>query len=161
MNLIGALLIVSASFFVGMRLAHFEGESLKTVEALLDFLRFMRRRIAVERRPITSIFSEYEDEFLENSGFFEAFFCSRGMASERFGVALSVLKLEQDMRTELDRFASELGTLPLESQLSGLDGVISCLGDARDRLREILPAKQKSERTVCLLAGLMTAILLI
>lgn len=161
MNWVGACAVVLASYYCGVLLAKADGGRLRCVESLIGLMGYMRRRMAGERQPLYRIFSEYSDEYLDESGFLRAVASRNADVSELWIACLPMLDLDEREREELSLFGESLGKLPLDEQIKRLDICISALASSRESLKSTLPAKQKSTRTVCLLFGLLTAIILL
>lgn len=161
MNWIGALLLVTASYFGGTLVAHREGDRLSALDSLISLLSYMHRRMSAERTPLYELFSDYGDAFLENAGFLPALRAHRNGLPAVWRDALKTLPLDREDRAELTRFGENLGMLTLEEQIKRLDACRELLGESRGKLRETLPAKQKSIRTVALMLGLTAAIILL
>lgn len=161
MNWIGAILLTLCSYIAGTMLASGEKESLFTLEALVSFFCCMRRRIYAERIPLCRIFAEYENELLEKNGFLPLLRSQRAMPSHIWNRAVGLLFIENGVKRELCSFGEALGNLPLDEQIKRIDGCISMLEGARDSVVKTLPEKQKSTKTVCLIIGLITAIILL
>lgn len=161
MKWIGALFLVLASYFCGTLLAGEEGKRLKALDSLIGMLKYMRRRMTAERTPLYRILSGYEDSFLEELGFLPVLRSARNGISELWLSAISRLPVDSEINSELLHFGENLGELSLDEQILRLDSCLEALQNSRSRLNSVLPGKQKSLKTVCLLAGMLTAILLI
>lgn len=161
MNWLGAFTVTAASYALGVLLARGEGERLRTLDSLISFFSYMRRRMSQERMPLYAIFSEFEDAHLEGKGFLPVLRSHKNTSKLLWPEAVKRLSADAEIHKELLRFGESLGSLTLDMQLKRIDSVISFLASAREDLRESLPAEQKSIKTVCLLAGLMTAIILL
>ncbi len=161
MNWIGAIALTLCSYTAGAMLAAGEKERLFTLEALVSFLCCMRRRIYGERIPLYRIFAEYENERLEKCGFLPLLRSQRAMLGSVWRQAVELLFIENGVKRELCLFGEALGSLPLDEQLKRLDGCIAMLEGARNSAAKTLPEKQKSTKTVCLIIGLITAIILL
>ncbi len=161
MNWVGALILVFASYMLGVLLADSEKEKLKTLDSLISLFSYMRRRINGERMPLYRIFAEYEDEFLVKCGFLKILRRHRNRLDVLWRESVALLDAEEEIRRELYIFGEGLGSLPLEAQIKRIDVCLSVLTDVREKTASELPARQKSRKTVCLLIGLMTAIILL
>lgn len=157
----GAIILVAASYLCGQALSGEDGKKLSAIEAMAELLKYIRRRMWTERLPLYQIFSAYEDDFLEKIGFLELMRSHRTHINNRWKQALNLLPLEKEVFGELLRFGNELGLLPLEEQIKRLDGCMDFLENEKAKLAKALPPKQKTTKTVCLLCGLLAAILLI
>lgn len=161
MRLFGALLLVFTSYFCGRRLSLKEGKPLSVIEALFEMLTYIRRRIKGERAPLFSLFASYEDKLLEEIGFLPIMRSCRSNPKELWKTAAEQLELSQELKRELLIFGNELGELSYEEQLKRFDVLIEALEGEKQRLKETLPAKQKTTRTIWLLGGILTAIVLL
>ncbi len=161
MNWLGALLVVCASYLCGLALAKDEGNGLKTLDSLLLLLSYMRRRMSTERIPLFTIFSDFHDEYLENCGFLDIIRSHRNGLPLLWSEAVSRLHADEEIKREYLHFGESLGGLPLDEQIKRLDALTSFITEKRNELRAGLPDKQKSIKTVSLLLGLMTAIILL
>ncbi len=156
----GAILLVLASYFLGIRIADEEKKRLVEVESLLSLLKFMRRRMETERASLFAVFTDFDDAYLGSIGFLKIL-CSDRNPKTAWSKALTLLKCDEEISRELAHFGCDLGALPLEDQLSKLENCILALEEKRSVLRAALPNKQKATKTVCLLAGALAAIIMI
>ncbi len=161
MSLLGGGLVVCAFWLLGRLLAAEEKQKLLALEGLISFFRYTGRRISVFRAPLGEIFAGFENRFLEQKGFLQALHFGSGSVGERFGRGLELLPLESELRAELRLFASELGQLTLSEQEARLNACLSLLESGLERLKSAVPAKQKSIKAVCTLAGAMVAIIML
>lgn len=161
MKWLGALLIVAASYFCGGFLAHGEKERVQSLESMTALLKYMRRRISAERAPLYNIFASFSDARLEETGFLAIMRSRTGELNSLWKSALETLCLDGEAEAELLRFGEDMGRLPLDEQEKRIDICLDMLYTERDKIRAGLPAKQKSKKTVCVLAGLLAAILLL
>ncbi len=161
MKWIGAAMIILASYLCGEMLSREEKKKLSAVESLISLLSFMQRRITAERAPLYEIFASFSDGFLEQTGFLPLMRSHRTETNRLWSDAIMLLPLENDIGKELSRFGNELGRLALDEQENRIAICLDMLSAERDRLKSILPAKQKSAKAVSLLIGAMTAILLL
>lgn len=161
MNWLGALLLVGASYICGIVLAKDEGESLKSIDSLLLLLSYMRRRMSIERVPLYAIFFDFNDSYLESKGFLKIIRSHRDGLPMLWRKAVVTLPSDDEVKRECIYFGDSLGTLSLDEQIARLDALSAFLSEKNNALRISLPNKQKSIKTVCLLLGLMTAIILL
>lgn len=161
MNWIGAFAVVLASYYCGVLLARMDDGRLRCIESLIGLMSYMRRRMVGERQPLYRIFSEYRDDYLDEVGFLEAVASRNADVSKQWRDSVRMLDLDERERDELCLFGESLGRLPLDEQIKRLDICVSALVSWREELKGTLPAKQKSTKTVCLLFGLLTAIILL
>lgn len=159
MNWIGALLVVSASYYCGVLVAENEKKRLAEVELIISLLSYMRRRMSVERMSLYRIFESYRAQ--NESEFLKILTSNAGEASLLWKSAVPHLDIDADLKHELLIFGESLGKLPLDEQIKRLDSCTDVLIKGKDRLKSELPARQKSRKTICLLFGLMTAIILL
>ena len=157
----GALLLIFSSYFCGIFLARREGEKLKTVDSLISLLRYMRRRMEGERVPLYNVFAGFEDIYLESAGFLQNLRTCRSGLNSIWRDSLKTLPLSGEILKELDVFGASMGRLALEEQLKCIDVCISALEEEKRKILSQLPKKQKSIRTVALLLGALTAIILL
>lgn len=161
MNWLGAFLLVGATYFLGTRLSDTEREKIKTLDSLIAFLTYMRRKMVYERTPLYEIFSHFSEPYLEKCRFLP---CLRSHCRDLgilWSKAADRLDVDSQMSGELKYFGESLGRLPLDEQIKRLDSCLEALKNERDTLQKQLPSKRKSIKTVCLLFGLMTAIILL
>ncbi len=160
MRWIGALLLISTAYLFGSIWSGEEKKRLTTVDSMLSLLKYMKRRMLSERKPLFAIFCEYEDGFLEKTEFLSIMRSNRN-SKLAWSNALQTLTLDEDIRQELLLFGNELGELTLDSQIKRIDAAVAVLEDKRKMLSETLPQKQKSVKTVCLLSGALLAIIML
>ncbi len=161
MKWIGALILICTSYFCGRSLASQEGREIEALDSLTSFLKYLRRRIFSERIPLSELFSSYEDDFLEKTGFLAQLRASGRDINLKWQKGLSCLSLSKEIEKELLRFGKELGSISLGEQIKRLDSVVSLLESQKESLSASVGARQKTVKTVCLLCGLLTAIILI
>lgn len=161
MKWLGALLFVCASYLFGKRLSKDEEERLLSVDSLIRLLTYMKRRINSERTPLFELFSSFRDGYFERIGVLEEINRNRDISEEKWERVLSLMSFDADIKTELLRFFTELGTLQLEDQLKRIDYIVSLLSERQCLIKKELPDKQKTIKTVCLLAGMLTTIILL
>lgn len=160
MKWLGAFLIVAASYFLGNVFSVEEKKKLIAIDSMLSLLKYMHRRMSIERKPLFDIFGEYNDVYLEESGFLMIMQSDRN-SKTAWQSAISTLAIDEETRVELKYYGAELGELPLSEQLFRTETCISFLEDKKKTLQKILPPKQKSLKTVCLLSGLLLAIIML
>ena len=161
MRLLGAVLLASASYLFGVHLARREAEKLQAVNSLISFFTFMRRRMLSVRAPLYTVFLSYNDELLEKVGFLPELRARRYGLSGSFKRAIDTLRVDDELSNELALFGNDLGALPLHEQIKRIDGCLSVLEEKKKLLSESIPSKQKSVKTVCLLAGVLVAIIML
>ena len=161
MKLLACGLIVICSYFIGATLCEAEGDKLKTLDALYSLFSEMLMRISGERAPLYRIFAEAESEQLERIGFLPLLRSQRGISVSVWEKAVGTLGCAPTLTRELDLFGAELGRLALDEQIKRIEACRASIAEHRDMLARELPDRQKSTKAVCLLAGLMTAIILL
>ena len=161
MNFAGALITVAVAYYCGLSLARYSGEGLKTVDSLISFFGFMRRRIVSGLMPINQVITEFSDKHLEKIGFLPVLRAQNANFSVLWEGAFGLLELNKELYSELLRFGRDLGKLPFDEQIISLDQCIELLEGERARIYKELPQKQKTQKTTCLLCGLLTAIILL
>lgn len=161
MKWLGAVFIVAASYLCGFILARGEGEKARVLDSVISLLKYMRRRISAERAPLYNIFSSFNDARLEEAGFLEIMRSRTDKLNLLWKSALETLYIEGEARQELLRFGEDMGMLSLDEQEKRIDVCLDLLCSERDKSLAGLPARQKSQKTVCLLIGLLAAILLL
>lgn len=161
MKWVGALILAVSSYFVGIKIARREGESLIALNSLIGLLEFTLRSMTLSLKPLYAIFSDYSQPYLEDVGFLPLL---RGRKTDLPSVwqeACGLLPLSEEIMPELQYLGGELGALSLEEQEKRIKSCLSALKNERDSLRGTLPQKQKSIRTVSLLLGALCAIILL
>lgn len=161
MNWLGAAILVLASYICGNLLSAQMREQEKILSALISLLEYMRRRMLSERAPLHKIFSDFDSEPLARIGFIAPLCTRRSDISEIWSSEVKKLSISEEAKGELLLLGISLGRIGLDEQIKGLDTCISFLGSEQAKLRDALPPKQKSTKTVCLLFGLLTAIILL
>lgn len=161
MNFAGAILLTFGAYFVGVILAKNEGDKLKSLEALADFLEFTKQRITLLQTPLYRVFTDYENEFLEDMGFLPLLRSNRNGIKQSWVSATDLLVLDDHVKKELMILGRDLGELPLEEQEKRIAVCLQTVNAKKEAMEGELPKKQKSIRTVALLVGAMTAILLV
>lgn len=161
MNWLGAAILVLASYICGNMLSAQMQEQVKILSALITLLEYMRRRMLSERAPLHRIFFDFDNELLVNIGFIPPLRTKRSDISDIWSDAVKKLSISEEAKNELCLLGISLGRVRLDEQIKRLDACISYLESEQKRLQSELPPKQKSTKTVCLLFGLLTAIILL
>ncbi len=159
MRLIGAALLTLGAYLIGKAWAKEEGCPLTSLDAVLNMLRMMRRRISFELMPLDRFFIEFEDAHLEAIGFLPTMRSHRGALTVLWQEALECIFIDPEAERELSRLGLELGRLPLDEQEKRIDACVEALTEIRVRLCNTIPQKQKCIKTVCTLAGLLVSII--
>ncbi len=161
MKWLGAVILATTAYLLGAALAKKELEKLQAVTSLISFFGFMRRRMLSERAPLYEVFSSYNDELLEKTGFLPELRAHRSGINGSFERAARCLSVDDDIYRELLLFGNELGSLPLDEQIKRIDACLSALEEKKKILSDSIPSKQKCIKTVCLLAGVLVAIIML
>ncbi|MBO4452705.1 MAG: hypothetical protein J5793_02100 [Clostridia bacterium] len=160
MRYLGALFVVASSWIAGGIAAKVVKEYPDSLCSLCRLAEYTLRRICRERAPLSAIFRNFDDPFLEKKGFL-AILRSEGDIRELWRCAIEKLPLSEEIRLECLSFGGDLGVLPLYEQQKRLESLRDALLKERDSALKSLPAKQKSVRAVAALAGALAAIVLI
>jgi stage III sporulation protein AB len=144
-----------------LKLGRDEEERITSVASLIELLGFMKRRISYERTPTHEIFSSFANEYLDKTGFLEVMSRRQNRSRAETERALSLIALDEDVASEITRFFDELGTVTLDEQLKKIDFTLSVLSEKREKLKNEVPTKKKTLKTVCLLFGALTTIILL
>ncbi len=153
-------MLIAVSYFAGNVIVAEEKKKLICVDSLISLFKFMRRRISVERKPLFSIFCEFNDVYLESVGFLKTLRENKHTKTA-WKSSISFLDSDEETFMELKNFGNELGELPLYEQLLRLENLVSFLEEKKKTLQKTLPPKQKSVKTVCLLSGTLLAIIML
>ncbi len=158
LKLVGAALLTLGGWGIGCLLAAQERRRVTEIEAILDFLRYIRVQIMTFCRPRGELFASYHNEFLETVGFSE-----RLRTTGRITEALSapLLSGDKEMRAWLTAFDAELGTSYTEGQIAACDFYIARVEEHLAARREEMPTRTRVRRTVSLVAAVMVALLLL
>lgn len=157
----GAILLVASSYICGFFIAAEENKKLKALDSLCALLEYIKRRMVAQKMPLYVMFSNFSDEYLEETGFLPLIRSARCGTDRLWAEGLEKLPLSKEIYSELKHFGEELGLLPLDAQTVRLDVCLQALEQARSEMRQGLQAKKKSIKTVALLFGLLTAIILL
>lgn len=160
MKWVGALFLVAASYLLGNAIANDESKQLAETDSLILLLKYMRRRMESERIPLFNVFADFSDQALESNGFMQAL-CNNKSSKTAWLQALPLLSIDSEALRELTSFGQTLGELPLTEQLLKLDSCLAFLTEKKKALRETLPNKQRATKTVCLLVGVLIAIIML
>lgn len=161
MRWVGAIILIAASYTCGSVLANIQSDELKTVDSVIRFLTYMRRRMYSERAELFEVFQSFKDEHLENLGFLSALCSCRNDFSQNWGMALDLLSMDQESKNELVILGESLGKLNLNEQLKRLDVCINALESSKQKIEKAIPIKQKTTKTIWLLSGTLIAIILL
>lgn len=161
MNWLGAAMLVLASYLCGKLLSDQMSEQEKTVSSLISLLEYMRRRMISERTPLYKIFSDFDNAVLSRIGFIQPLRSRQGDIAELWRDSVKGSNISEEAKNELLHLGESLGLLRLDEQIKRLDACLEYLKSECARLHSELPRQQKSTKTVCLLFGLLTAIILL
>lgn len=162
MRLIGGLLVVTAFFLIGTASAQEIRTELRTLEALLAFLRELSRKLAWSRTPLQAVFAAYRDPFLERIGFMRIL---QSADPKQYALAwqnaLARLPLSEESQKPLRELGQSIGRVSLQTQTEQLSLCIASLEDIHIALQAKAKDKQRSAVSLWTLSGLLIALLLI
>ncbi len=162
MRLIGGLLLVGASAACGILLTGEAKTEIRALEALLELLRTISRRLTWGHDPLRTLFADYRDPYLERTGFLPALRNADGRAYPvAWSQALHTLPLSPDAMKEAESLGPSLGRLSLEAQLEQLALCIDALSACRDTAKQNAEKNRRSTVALWTLAGLLVALLLL
>ena len=163
MELIGAVMLCCAFFFLGTIASISEKQSCDRLQSLHHLVSSLRSMISSTRKPLGSFFAEYSDKILLESGFLAVMNNPNTTKSytERWEIAVKQLMLEKEAEKVAITIGRELGKLDLKTQTEQLVFLEKSLEDLLKEQRRTLEGKQKIYKSVSLLAGVIITILLI
>lgn len=132
---------------------------LRFAEELLDLIAYIKNRIVMFRDPIDQIIEGFEGELLAASGFMRDFSdngFSYAMNKSEIGKVVSANTLRR-----LNEFAKKLGKTDAETQNAYCELCLISLEEDIEKLKQELPEKTKMYSSLCIIAGLSAALLLI
>jgi|GEM_PF-6684630 len=158
MRLAGGVLMVIICYLIGCRQAREQKVVCDNLRGVIRLLDSIENGITYGGESLLSIVSRFEDDALCRCGYLDAL--RRGRASG-FAESLHLLNLPNDVKREIEPFASHLGLLCAEMQVSELRRTRDALQKSYDELCQRLLQKQKVTRAVWGLGGALVALFLI
>ena len=163
MELVGAVMLCSAFFFLGTIASISEKQSCDRLQSLHRLVSSLRSMISSTRRPLGSFFASYSDKVLSECGFLAVMNNPNTTKSytDRWEIAVKQLMLDGEAEKVALTVGRELGRLDLKTQTEQLIFLEKSLEDILKEQRRTLEGKQKIYKSVSLLAGVVITILLI
>lgn len=163
MELIGAVMLCCAFFFLGVVASRSEKVICDRIYALGKLVVHIRSSILATRIPLSQIFGGYEDKVLYECGFLS---CINNPVStedyaKRWQKAVKLLLLPKDAEVSALGVGAELGRCDLKTQIEQLVYLEKVLEDCLKEQRRTLEGKQKVYKSVSLLIGVVISILLL
>lgn len=145
----GALILVACMVWAADRRAKMK-EQLRVLEAIVRFIRYVRREIDCFATPFPDILAGFSDETLDKYDF------TADPAS-----AARCLPIEPAQRDELTKFIDSIGGSFAEGELKLCDMYIEIFTSAADAAREEYPRRAKVQSSLAFLVGAGTLILIL
>lgn len=161
MKWIGALFLIGAAYWGGTILAREEGKKAECLEAVSDFLSYIKRRISGERAPLYLLYISYENSLLEELGFLPTLRSHRKTDSKIWQEAVELLPISSNAKKEMLLLGNRLGQLNLSQQERAIELCSEVICDEWKKESNALPVRQKTVKTLFLLFGSLAAILLL
>ena len=163
MELVGAVMLCCAFFFLGTIASISERQSCERLQSLHRLVSSLRSMISATRKPLGSFFTEYSDKVILECGFLAVMNNPNTTKSypERWEIAVKQLMLTKDAEKVALTIGKELGKLDLKTQTEQLMFLEKSLEDFLKEQRRTLEGKQKIYKSLSLLAGVIITILLI
>ena len=161
--LVGYMLIILCPAAAGFLLSHTVKERLKRVEGAIELVRHCRYKVCDRLCPQNEIFMDFDNSALERCGFVTLL---RSLDVSGGPILYRALKSCPDIwdkktYTVLNDFARTLGNLNGRSQAESCDHCISALCLIYEKMNSTSEADMKLYRSMGMLTGVMTALLLI
>ncbi len=161
MKWLGAILLIGAAYWGGTLLAREEEKKLCCLEAVSDFLSYIKRRISGDRAPLYELYTSFDNPLLENLGFLPILRSHRKTDSKIWREAVEVLPVSASAKKELLLLGNRLGLLNLPQQERAIELCREAIAEELKKEKDALPVKQKTIKTLFLLFGSLLAILLL
>ncbi len=153
-RIIGALLLSFCGAYGAHLLNTGARRTLCGVEALLEFMRFLRSQIDCFALPLGEILARCPTEILESCG------CT-GERPRTLGELLSQCDVEDlGARAAFERFCKEVGKGYRDEQLALCDYCIGEIEARRSVLSGVLPSRKKVNSALCVAGALALVIIL-
>ena len=156
MKILGAAVIIAASFFAGHLYTEKQKKRMSDISALREFLEHIGMCIRMFSTPLFEIFHEYKSSYLDDRGFFD--FIDNGIfyAAEKSGL------IGGNEEKELLRlFDEKIGTGSAEDSVAICTFTVEKLKTLEEKLFQDFPGRQKTYKTIFILAGISIIIVLI
>ncbi|HBL85188.1 MAG: hypothetical protein A2Y17_01460 [Clostridiales bacterium GWF2_38_85] len=163
MELVGAVMICSSCFILGVLAARSEKQTCDRISALLRLVIHIKNTISVTRIPLGEVFGRYNDKILTECGFLGIlkYPNSTNDYSVRWQRGIQLMLLPPEISQAAISVGRRLGRLDLKTQLEQLIYLENILAEALKEQRKALEGKQKIYKSVSLLVGVVISILLL
>lgn len=160
-KIIATALIITAGYFFGVIYGDIKKRSINELNGMLKLLIYMKSKISYTRTAIHEIIFTFEDKSLDECGFLKCFNDSdRESAGNAWQRACSTLSVSEKIKNELCALGGNLGLLDAENQINQISLCESFLLDEKTEIEKFFVKRQKSYKSLGVLAGAMLAIIL-
>ena len=156
-KLLGGVMIILSSFFVGRTLCSYERNRLLESEAFLNLIRHIKSEIFCYKTPLPKIISSYTDKSLSSCGFLSSFDISW---NDALTSSWDKLHIDGETKELLLAFGKELGGSYKDEQINSCDYYANKLSEKIEKIRVELPQKEKMYRSLAVVTGIFTVIIL-
>ena len=156
---VGVSVILAASFSAAVYNSFAYKKKVSFVEGILDLISFIRSRILYFRDPLDHIYSDFENKALDRSGFLDEL--RRSGLSEALKIPAVSGLFEKRIYAQLKSFAAGLGKTSADEQINSCNMCIDMMKTDVEKLRREMPEKTHMYSSLCIIAGLGAALLLI
>lgn len=154
-KILGSVMVLCSGAGAAFFSVRYEGARLRTLDAWIDLILFIRGQIDCYLMPLDEILRKADTALPEGSPFGHA-----GAQSLDALLHQSKIYLSTDTHRLLSSFVREIGSSYREDQLKQCDYYIQALRSQRQEVASQLPSRIKLSATLCLCLALGTAILL-
>ncbi len=156
LKILGAMVILFASFLLGALLSDGIKKRIESLELLAKFAEYISDNISMYKTPLAEIYSEIKDESLVKSGF------ANKLSSGVYAAAMSSGLISGDEEREIIRdFDEKIGNGTAEDMVKLCSYTASRLRSIADTLSRDYPDKKRVYRTVSFMAGASAVIILL
>lgn len=156
LKIIGAVIVIASSAFVGITLGENIKHRLHSIALLIDFIEYVSMNVTLYRTPLDEIFKGIKNAEMEKCGFLQKLSTGIYTAAKNSGL------LTGDEEAKLIRnFDEKIGKGSADESEKLCSYTVSRLKSIEEKLRQELPEKRRVYNTVSILAGASAVIILI
>ncbi|HAN21092.1 MAG: hypothetical protein A2Y15_04975 [Clostridiales bacterium GWF2_36_10] len=162
MKILGAVIIVVCSYYIGLVISNSEQKSFFQLSGLIRLLDFLLQRITYSKESLGSVFSDFSDEALRECGFLTTLNNTMGETYDTlWDKASDTLSVSSTVKKELQLFGTQLGKLDYITQKERIEMCRNILISEKQQIEPGLEKRKKSIRALGGLIGAMIAIILL
>ena len=157
-KVIGSLIIICVSLFIGYSLSDMIKNRIANISALSDFIEYISEQVSMYKLTLEDIYISVSNERLKSSGFLSNLKSNRGNIYE--AAMGSGILLGDEEREIIKSFSDRIGSGTAEDVTAQCLFTSRKLKNIKDKLSSELPDKKRIYNTVSFLVGASAIILL-